>query len=43
MTGGLHGSEMAELLHLLRHVGHELKEAAEKLLEPDDENKDQRR
>jgi hypothetical protein len=40
--GGLHGSEMMELLHLLRHAGRELKEAGEELMKDDDE-KDKRR
>jgi len=30
---GLHSSEMMELLHILKHVGHELKEAAETFVE----------
>jgi hypothetical protein len=34
---GLHSSEMMELLHLLKHVGHELKEAAETFLEGPEE------
>ena len=41
---GLHSSEMAELLHVLKHVGHELKETVKELLEPDeDENGSHRR
>lgn len=37
---GLHGSEMAELIHLLKHVGHALKEAADTVLDgPDDDGK----
>jgi phage gpG-like protein len=40
---GLHSSELGELIHLLRHVGHALKEAADTLLEPDDENKGKHR
>ena len=39
---GLHGSEMAELLHLLRHVAHEVKAAAEDLFEPPKDNEDAR-
>jgi phage gpG-like protein len=35
---GLHSSELGELIHLLRHAGHALKEAADTLLEPDDDN-----
>jgi phage gpG-like protein len=39
MGKGLHGSEMAELIHLLKHVGHALKEAAATVLDgPDDNN-----
>jgi HK97 gp10 family phage protein len=34
---GLHSSEMLELLHLLKHVGHHVKEAADKALETDEE------
>jgi hypothetical protein len=30
---GLHSSEMAELLHLLKQIGHAAKEAADRLLE----------
>jgi len=38
---GLNSAEMRELLHLLREAGHALKEAADKLLAPDeDENKE---
>jgi hypothetical protein len=40
---GLHGSEMMELLHLLKHVGHAVNEAVNKALEPDDENKGKHR
>jgi phage gpG-like protein len=41
---GLASAEMRELLHLLHHVGHAVKEAADKALEgPDDENKSQHR
>jgi hypothetical protein len=36
---GLHGSEMGELIHLLRHVGHAVKEAADKFLDgPEEDN-----
>jgi phage gpG-like protein len=35
--GSLHGSEMGELLHLLKHVVHEAKEMAHDVLEGDDE------
>ena len=34
---GLHSSEMGELLHLLRHVGHAVKEAADYALATDEE------
>lgn len=37
---GLHGSEMAELIHLLRHVAHEVKEATKEFFE---EEKDEDR
>jgi HK97 gp10 family phage protein len=40
---GLHSSEMAELLHLLKHVGHAVKEAADKALETDEERSRRRR
>lgn len=41
---GLHSAEMRELLHLLRHVGHAAKEAAETFVEgPEDENGRKRR
>ena len=40
---GLHGSEMAELIHLLKHVGHALKEAADKFLDGPDDNEKNRR
>jgi phage gpG-like protein len=41
---GLHGSEMAELIHFLRHAGHALKEAADTILDgPDDKAKRNRR
>lgn len=36
---GLHGSEMAELLHLLKHVAHELKETAKQIFKDEDEGK----
>jgi phage gpG-like protein len=36
---GLHGSEMAELLHLLKHVAHELKETAKEIFKDEDEEK----
>jgi phage gpG-like protein len=36
---GLHSSEFGELIHLLRHVGHAVKEAADTILDgPDDSN-----
>jgi hypothetical protein len=36
---GLHSSELGELIHLLKHVGHALKEAADTVLDgPDDNN-----
>ncbi len=36
---GLHSSELGELIHLLRHVGHAVKEATETILDgPDDNN-----
>ncbi len=40
---GLHGSEMAELLHLLKHVFHEVKETVKDALEPHDEQHERRR
>ena len=41
---GLHSSEMMELLHLLKHVGHAVKEATDKVLDgPEDENGRKRR
>jgi HK97 gp10 family phage protein len=42
---GLHGSsEFLELLHLLKHVGHEVNEAVQEFLDgPEDENKGRRR
>jgi phage gpG-like protein len=37
---GLHGSEMLELLHFLKHVGHEVGEAVDKFLDgPDDQER----
>lgn len=37
---GLHSAEMAELLHLLRHAYHHVKETADDLLDdPDEENR----
>jgi phage gpG-like protein len=39
---GLHGSEMAELLHLLKHVGHAVKEAADTFLDGPDDGKSRR-
>jgi HK97 gp10 family phage protein len=35
--GGLRGSEFMELLHVLKHVGHELAETFKEAVEPDDE------
>jgi phage gpG-like protein len=40
---GLHSSEMMELLHLLKHIGHHVKEAADKALETDEERQRKRR
>jgi phage gpG-like protein len=40
---GLHGSEMAELIHLLRHVGHAVKEAVDYALETPEERERKRR
>jgi phage gpG-like protein len=40
---GLHSSEMAELIHLLKHVGHAVKEATDKALETDEERQRKRR
>jgi hypothetical protein len=40
---GLHGSEFIELLHVLRHVGRELKETFQEAVEPEDEKKGKRR
>jgi hypothetical protein len=40
---GLHGSEMAELIHLLKHVGHAVGEAVDKFLDgPEDDNNGRR-
>lgn len=39
---GLHGSEMAELLHLLKHAAHEVKETLKDTAPKDDEDSDQR-
>jgi hypothetical protein len=40
---GLHSAEMRELLHLLRHVGHAVKEAADTILDgPEDDNRKRR-
>jgi phage gpG-like protein len=37
---GLHGSEMLELLHFLKHVGHAVGEAVDKVLDgPDDQER----
>jgi hypothetical protein len=36
---GLYGSEMAELIHLLKHAAHHVREDVEEMLH-DDENKD---
>jgi hypothetical protein len=44
MGKGLHSSEMGELLHLLRHVGHAVKEVVDKALDgPEDDNRRKRR
>jgi phage gpG-like protein len=42
MGKGLHGSEMGELLHLLKHVAHEVKETAKEIVS-DDAEKGKRR
>ena len=34
---GLHGREMAELLHLLKHVAHEVKETVKEMTKDDTE------
>ena len=36
---GLHGSEMAELIHLLKHVAHEVKETAKEIFSDDEGEK----
>jgi phage gpG-like protein len=36
---GLHGSEMMELLHLLKHVGHAVHEVVDKFLDGPDEDR----
>jgi hypothetical protein len=43
MGKGLHSSEMGELLHLLRHVGHAVKEAFDTFVEGPEENNGRRR
>jgi hypothetical protein len=43
MGKGLHSSEMMELLHLLRHVGHHVKEAVDYALETPEERERKRR
>jgi phage gpG-like protein len=40
---GLHGSEMAELIHLLKHVGHAVGEAVDKFLDGPEDNNGKRR
>ena len=40
---GLHSSEMGELLHLLKHIGHHVKEATDKALETPEERERKRR
>jgi hypothetical protein len=40
---GLHGSEMAELIHLLKHVGHAVGEAVDKFLDGPDDQENRRR
>jgi uncharacterized membrane protein (DUF2068 family) len=41
---GLHSSEMAELIHLLRHVGYAAKEGFERFVDgPEDDNRRKRR
>jgi phage gpG-like protein len=40
---GLHSSEMLELLHLLKHVGHHVKEAVDYALETPEERERKRR
>jgi phage gpG-like protein len=39
---GLHSSELGELIHLLRHVGHAMKEAGETFLDGPDDGKRRR-
>jgi phage gpG-like protein len=39
---GLHSSEFGELIHLLRHAGHAVKELAETIVEPDDNERNRR-
>jgi len=43
MGKGLHSSEMLELLHLLKHVGHHVKEAVDYALETPEERERKRR
>jgi phage gpG-like protein len=38
---GLHSSELGELIHLLKHVGHALKEAADTIVDGPDDGKRQ--
>jgi hypothetical protein len=40
---GLHGSEFMELLHLLKHIGHEVNEVVQKALDGPEEEKERRR
>jgi hypothetical protein len=40
---GLHSTEMRELLHLLKHVGHAVKEAVDKALDGPEDDKRKRR
>jgi phage gpG-like protein len=40
---GLYGSEMAELLHLLKHLAHQVREDIQELLPEDDEEERRRR
>jgi hypothetical protein len=39
---GLHGSEMLELLHVLKHVGHAVGEAVDKFLDGPDDKENRR-
>jgi hypothetical protein len=39
---GLHGSEMLELLHVLKHVGHVVGEAMDKILDGPDDKENRR-